>query len=228
VLLEVCCGSVEEAVAAAEAGADRLELCAALPTGGVTPSIGMIEEVRARVSLPLVAMVRPREGGPCPHEADFRAAVRDVRHCVAAGADEIICGVLDAESRVDLARNAELVAAAEGTPVAFHRVFDMAADLDEALASLIGLGFCRVLTSGGAPNVDFGFEALVHLLERAAGRIAILPGGGVREHNARLLMQAGFEEIHFSFRRERGTGYGGVADTEPDPDRIRRIRAVVE
>lgn len=226
-LIEACCGSVEEVVAAAGAGADRVELCAGLPTGGVTPSVGMIEEARARVGVPIVAMVRPREGGACPAEADFRAAVRDVRHCFRAGADEVICGVLDRSGCIDVERNHELVEAAEGRPVAFHRVFDMAPNLDEALETLVELGFCRVLTSGGAPDVDAGLTAIHLLVKRAGDRITILPGGGVREHNARRLMEVGCRELHFSFRRECGPGYGGVPDTEPDPDRIRRIRAAL-
>lgn len=225
--LEACCGSVEEVVAAAEAGADRVELCAGLPTGGVTPSVGMIEEARARVSVPIVAMVRPREGGPCPAEPDFRAALRDVGHCVRAGADEIICGVLDASGLIDRERNRALIEAAEGKPVAFHRVFDMTPDLDAGLEELIALGFCRVLTSGGAPDVDAGLAGLRRLVERAAGRIVILPGGGVREHNACALRDVGCAELHFSFRREVGAGYGGVPDTQPDPGRIRRIRAAL-
>jgi copper homeostasis protein len=109
VVLEVVCASVEEA--AASGGADRIELCAALPTGGVTPTIGMIEETRAVSPLPIVAMVRPREGGPCPPEPDFRAALRDVAHCVRAGADEIVCGVLAPDGRVDSDRNLALVEA---------------------------------------------------------------------------------------------------------------------
>lgn len=227
-ILEACCGSVEEALAAAGAGADRIELCAALPTGGVTPSVGTLEEVLDRVGVPVVAMVRPREGGPCPPDADFRAAVRDVRHCVAAGAHQIVCGVLDGRGRIDRERNRVLVEAAEGRPVAFHRVFDLVGDLDRALEELVELGFARVLTSGGAPDVDAGFEALGRLVARAAGRLTILPGGGVREHNARrLVAEAGCRELHFSMRRPLGPGYGGALEFEPDPKRIEAIRAAL-
>jgi copper homeostasis protein len=229
VVIEACCGSVEEAVAADLAGADRIELCAGLPTGGVTPSLGMLEEVLDRVSVPVVFMVRPREGRACPAEEEFRAAVRDVRHAVRAGAHEVICGVLDAAGSVDLGRNRELVEAAEGQPVAFHRVFDMCPSLPSALEDLVSLGFCRVLTSGCDGEVDEGLFGLRGLVAQAEGRIVILPGGGVREHNAaRLVLEAGCRELHFSFRKASGfVGYGGVEDTVPAPERIRAIREIV-
>lgn len=226
VLIEACCASVEEAVAAEKEGADRIELCAALPTGGVTPSIGMIGEAKARVSIPIVAMVRPREGGPDWPEPDFRAAVRDVRHCFAAGADEVITGVLDASSRIDVQRNRELLEAAGGRPVAFHRVFDMTPDLDEALETLIDLGFCRVLTSGGAPSVDEGLMNLSRLVEASEDRITILAGGGVREHNAWFLTkEIECHELHFSIREATDKPcYGGVPDFRPLGGRIAAVR----
>lgn len=227
VVIEACCGSVEEAVGAQEAGADRIELCAGLPTGGVTPSLGMLEEVLERVSLPVVFMVRPREGRACPAEEEFRAAVRDVRHAVRAGAHQVICGVLSESGEVDRERNRELVEAAEGRPVAFHRVFDMCPSLPSALEDLVSLGFCRVLTSGCPGEVDVA--GLRELVAQAAGRIVILPGGGVREHNAaRLVQEAGCRELHFSFRKASGfEGYGGVEDTVPAPERVRAIREIV-
>ncbi len=225
VLLEACCASVEEAFAADEAGIDRIELCAALPTGGVTPSIGMLEEVKARVKVPVVAMVRTREGRADPPEPDFRAAVRDVRSLVRAGADEIVCGVLAADGRVDRARNRELVEAAEGKPVAFHRVFDMTPDLDEALEALVETGFARVLTSGGEADVVTGLSGLRRLVQRSAGRLTILAGGGVRPENARLLVDAGCRELHFSMREASGRpGYGGAEDFAPLPARIAAMR----
>jgi copper homeostasis protein len=220
---------VEEAIAAASAGVDRVELCAGLPIGGVTPSIGMIEEARARVTIPIVAMVRPREGRADPHEADYRAAARDVRHCLRAGADQVVCGVLDDLGRVDRDRNRALVEAAEGRPVCFHRVFDMARDLDEALEAVIEIGFARILTSGGSEDVDRGIAGLARLVKRSGGRVAILAGGGLRAHNARRVVEeAGCRELHFSIRRHTtALGYGGVDDTEPDAERVSAIRRAI-
>jgi len=229
VLIEACCASVEEAVAAQDAGADRIELCAALPTGGVTPSLGMIEEARARVTVPIVAMVRPREGRADWPEPDFRAALRDVRRCFDAGADEVITGVLSPDLTIDVGRNRELIEAAEGRPVAFHRVFDMTPDPIASMETLVSLGFVRVLSSGCPTSVDEGFEGLSRLNRASAGRLTVLAGGGVREHNARrLVAECGCREIHFSFRRPTGApGYGGIEDFEAFPERIAAVRHAV-
>lgn len=229
VLIEACCGSVEEAIAAEQAGADRIELCAAFPTGGVTPSLGMFELARESVSIPIVVMVRPREGRADPDESDFKASLRDVRRFVELGADEVICGVLSRGGTIDVDRNRALVAAADGRPVAFHRVFDQSPDLCSALEEIIGLGFCRVLTSGGALNVDLGFEQVKLLVTWAGDHCTILPGGGVRPHNARrLVAEAGCRSLHFSFRKPSGyAGYATVLDTIPDPDVIHAVRAAV-
>lgn len=229
IILEACCGSVEEALAAQSAGADRIELCAALPTGGVTPSVGMIEVARENLTIPIVTMVRPKEGVPTVSDTDFRACIKDVEQCIKAGADEIICGFLNDNSEIDIDKNRALIEAADGVPVAFHRVFDMTHSLSESLETIIELGFVRVLTSGGEPDVDQGIHAIKSLVNQANGRITILPGGGVREHNVRQLVDyAGCKELHFSFRKPTGiVGYGGSLDMEPDPNRISEIRRIL-
>lgn len=229
ILIEACCGSVEEAIVAEQAGADRIELCAALPTGGVTPSLGMFEVVRESVNIPVVVMIRPKEGRGDPDEFDFKASLRDIRRFVDLGAEEVICGVLRRDATIDVARNRALVDAADGRPMAFHRVFDQTPDLRVALEAIIDLGFSRVLTSGGAKDVDLGFEQIKLLVEWAGKRCTVLPGGGVRPHNARrLVAEAGCRSLHFSFRKASGyKGYGAIQDTVPDADAIRAVRAVV-
>ncbi|MCE9558929.1 MAG: copper homeostasis protein CutC [Armatimonadetes bacterium] len=228
ILLEAVTATMDEVMAATAGGVDRIELCEALPTGGVTPSIGMLEEALECCDLPIVTMVRPREGNPTFSNADLKCAVRDVTRCADAGSHEIIFGVLDSANRIDMAMNRELIAAAQGRPVVFHRVFDMIPDLDEGLEQLIELGFSRLLTSGGADNVDLGMDRLSSLLTRAAGRITILPGGGVRPHNAKRLVEIGCKELHFSFRKLSGKpGYSGIEDTLPDIERALEMRRLV-
>ncbi len=226
-ILEVCCGSVEEAVVAAESGVDRIELCSGLPTGGVTCTLGQLVEVIERTSVPVVAMVRPREGGPCLPEEDFRAALRDIELLVDHGAHEIICGVLDPNHQIDMTRNREMVSAAKGRPVAFHRVFDMTPDLHKSLDRIIELGFQRVLTSGGSPTVTDGLKAIASLIELSGDRITILPGGGVRPTNALNLLKVGARELHFSSRAETMPGYAGIADFEPNRQRIAEMKSVL-
>ncbi len=226
VIIEACSGSVAEAWASVQGKADRIELCAALPTGGVTPTVGMLQAAKEKCPLPIVSMVRPKEGGPVIDDAEFSACLKDVTALVRAGSEEIITGFLNPDFTLDKARCRALIEAAEGAPVALHRVFDMAPDLDRALEEAIELGFCRILTSGGAPDVDQGFDTLARLVKRADDRITILAGGGVRLHNAKKLVdEGGLKEIHFSFRRKTHVlGYQGDPDTLPDPQRLLDVR----
>jgi copper homeostasis protein len=71
ILLEVCLTSVDDAVVAHQAGADRIELNAALPLDGLTPTPGMLHAVRQAVPMPIVTMIRPRPGHFVPSESDF-------------------------------------------------------------------------------------------------------------------------------------------------------------
>jgi len=106
-----------------------------------------------------------------------------------AGAHGIVTG---AASRLD-----ELVAAARPLPVTFHRAFDVHGDLEEA----IRLGFSRILTSGGAPTAPEGAAHIARLVQRAQGRITILPGGGIDATNvAALVRETGVNEVHFSVK----------------------------
>jgi len=229
ILIETVAATIDEAIAGGLNGADRIELCAALPTGGVTPSIGMYQEARGRIGVPIVVMIRPREGGPVMSDADFRVALRDVRQFARAGADEIIFGTLNPNGTIDEGRNRELIDAAEGAPVVFHRVFDMVPDVRAGLDVLMKLGFRRVLTSGGSPNVDVGLATLEELVKQAAGDIEILPGGGVRKHNVAALVEVGCKQVHFSIRRKTDRpGYQGDADTEPDIEALREVREILD
>lgn len=229
ILIETVAATLDEAIGGDQFGADRIELCAALPTGGVTPSVGMFEEAKARVKVPIVVMVRPREGGPVLSDAEFRSAVRDVRFFARAGADELIFGVLNDDYTVDVDRNRELIDAAEGKPVAFHRVFDMTPDIFSSLDTLTEMGFRRVLTSGGAENVDAGMANLAKLVAQAGDRIEILPGGGVRKHNVLALVEAGCRQVHFSIRKRTDRpGYQGDFDTEPDTDALAEVRKILD
>ncbi|HRF60620.1 MAG TPA: copper homeostasis protein CutC [Fimbriimonadaceae bacterium] len=227
VVLEAVCGSVDEALAAVEAGADRLEVCAALPTGGVTPSLGMIEAIRDRVGVPIVAMIRSHEGALTASEAEIAAMERDIR---ALPAHEFVFGILRADGTIDQEAVLRLFDAAAGRPCCFHRVFDRVPQPHEALEQLVRWGFRRVLTSGGADSAPEGTNAIRTLVAQAAERITILPGGGIRPGNARALVEAtGCDELHFSFRTTTDApAYPGAPAFRPDPDRIRAIRAEVD
>lgn len=198
VLLEVCVDSSAGLRAAVRGGAGRLEVCARLDVGGLTPGDALLTEALA-TSVPAFAMIRPRAGDfvYMPRELDGMRA--DVARKKALGAHGIVLGVLTRAGDVDVAHLRELVALASPLPVTFHRAFDHALNRLEALEHLIECGVTRVLTSGGAADAHKGREELRHLVERARGRITILPGGGVRAHNAaEILSVTGATELHSS------------------------------
>jgi copper homeostasis protein len=201
VLLEIAVDDIEGAVAAVDAGADRLELCAALELGGLTPSPGTLRAVKALVSVPVFAMVRPRAGDFVYSDRERAAMCDDIAALRAAGADGLVFGALDADGKVEVAINLALCAAAAPLPVTFHRAFDIATDRAQALAHLIELGCTRVLTAGGAASAAQGARALRTLITNAAGRITVVAGGGLRHDNVREVLASGVHEVHAGPRR---------------------------
>ncbi len=199
IVFEVCVDSVDAAVAAESGGAQRVELCSDLLEGGLTPSHGTLEAARARLGIRIMAMVRPRGGDFCYSESEFDVMRYDVAAARSLGADGIVLGLLEPDGTVDRARTAELVALARPLPVTFHRAFDMTRDPFGALDVLIELGIDRVLTSGQEPTVLEGIDLIAALMQRAAGRIIVMPGGGITERTAPKIVKAlPVREIHFA------------------------------
>lgn len=196
-LVEACVQTITSAEAAERAGADRIELCAALATGGVTPGAGVIRTVRARVGIPLQILIRPRTGNFVYREPEVEAMLAEIREARRAGADGVVLGALDHGGFIDRRATARLVDAAGPLPVTFHRAFDQVADQLAALETLVGLGVARVLTSGGPVRADDGIPRLAELVRVAGGRIGILAGGRVRASGvARLAAETGVGEVH--------------------------------
>ena len=199
ITLEVCVDSVESAVAAQTAGADRVELCQALLEGGLTPSAGLIEEVRARVALPLAVMIRARGADFCYSHLEFAVMKRDLLLARKLGADIIVFGLLNPDGRIDRARTRELLELARPLPVTFHRAFDMSLDPREALETLVDLGVSRVLTSGQESSALGGIDRIAELVRLADQRLIVVPGGGITEQNLlRILRESGAREFHVS------------------------------
>ncbi|MER7889487.1 copper homeostasis protein CutC [Micromonospora sp. NPDC094482] len=197
---EICIDSVEGAIAAEAAGADRVELCSALFEGGLTPSIGTIEvALRSVDRIRVHVIIRPRAGDFIFSEHEVEAMVRDVRAAVAAGAHGVVIGALTAEGDVDVATTRRLIEAAGDASVTFHRAFDMVRDPFQALEQLIDLGVSRVLTSGQEVSVLEGAPLIAELVRRAGGRIIVMPGGGITPRNiARIVEATGAREYHFA------------------------------
>ena len=238
-LLEICAGSVESAIAARDGGAQRIELCAALEVGGVTPSAGLIAEARKVEGLVLNVIIRPRGGDFLYNEHEIACMEEDIRTCKRLGADGVVIGALTAEGDIDKDACKRLIDTADGMSVTFHRAFDMCRNPQEALEELISLGCDRVLTSGLASTAEAGIPLLKQLVEQAAGRIIIMPGCGVNSKNAAMILHAtGAEEIHASARKSVGSGmvfrHSGVSMGNPDCDEFARketdvneVRAIV-
>jgi copper homeostasis protein len=197
ILIEAAVESLQGALAAEAAGANRLELCANLSEGGTTPSASLVAAVLDKTTLPVFAMIRPRGGGFVYSGDEIAVMTTDIAHVKSLGVAGIVTGALTPDARVDVECTRTLMSAAAGLPVTFHRAFDRAPNLVGALEQLIQLGVSRVLTSGGAATALEGASAIAALLAQARDRIAILAGGGIRDHNVReLVALAGVREVH--------------------------------
>src|SRR5580704_17539174 len=174
VLLEICCGSIDDAIEAEKGGADRVELCSALFLGGLTPSLGTIREAKRRLKIPVIVMVRPRGGGFCYSDAEFATMERDAEAAIDAGADGIVFGILKEDGRIDQRRTARIRSIIGDREAVFHRAFDVTPDPLKALEQLIDLGITRLLTSGQRDSTSQGVELIAKLIERAGKRIEIL------------------------------------------------------
>lgn len=201
-IIEICVDCLESVEACAEAGADRVELCAGLIEGGTTPSTGFLRVARRVFPGRIMMMIRPRGGDFLYTPGEVEIMCEDIRVARHEGADGVVFGCLTAEGDVDRVLSERLLKEAEGMEVTFHRAFDVSRDLAASLETLASLGIARVLTSGGRPSVPEGLEVIAGFVKQAAGRLSILPGGGVRpEQVAAIANAAGVTECHLSARQ---------------------------
>ncbi len=203
--LEIVCTSLRDAVDAQHGGANRIELCARLSVGGLTPSTTLLHKVKSTVQIPVFVLIRPRGGDFCYTATEFTRLLHQIAEAKAHGADGIVAGVLLPNGHIDLERTAQLVAAAHPLPFTFHRAFDRCLEPLTAIDRLAELGVQRILTSGQCQTALAGIENLKAFAKYAAGRLTILVGGGVRPGNLETLMQAdGLWEFHSSGRDGKG------------------------
>ncbi|MFY0254875.1 copper homeostasis protein CutC [Chitinophaga sp. 30R24] len=196
-ILEICAASVASCIAAAEGGANRIELCDNLLEGGTTPSYGTIAIAREKVDIDLYPIIRPRGGDFLYSDLEFEVMVKDIERCKQLGCNGVVTGILTANGRIDKQRCKILTALAAPMGVTFHRAFDMTDNPFEALEDIIATGFERILTSGARNTALEGTSLLKDLLIRANDRIAIMAGSGVRSTNiAQLIKATGITEYH--------------------------------
>ena len=200
IIVEAAVETVDAALAAEQAGADRLELCADLANGGTTPGVQFMDAVSAATRLPIQVMVRPRSGNFVYTEAEIALMTKDIELISAGNPSGIVTGVISSDGKLDTPAMKRLLIAARTVPVTFHRAFDRLANPIEALDPLIELGVTRVLTSGGPRTASEGVDSLAAMVDHSRGRIIVLAGGGVRAHNVReIIERTGVREVHARF-----------------------------
>ncbi len=197
-LLEICANSYQSAKNAQDAGAHRIELCQELSVGGITPSYGLLKQVRDTLSIPVFVLIRPRSGNFVYTEDELDIMKQDIQLCKDLGFQGIVSGVLNADDTIDLKQTKELVELSKPLSFTFHRAFDCVKNPEEALEQLIDLGVDRILTSGLQPSAEKGINTLKKLNEKAKGRITILAVGGINQNNAKRFKEIGLKEIHAS------------------------------
>jgi len=243
VTVEICVEGVDGLIAAQSAGADRVELCASLLEGGITPSVGMVRAALAVATIPFHVIIRPRGGDFLYSELEFQSMLEDVKAMKQLGVAGVVIGCLTADGRIDEARTKALVDAAKPLKVTNHRAFDMTRDYREAIEALIRCGVDRVLTSGQADSALEGISTLAGTVEAAKGRIRIMACGGLNKDNvAKVYAETHVDDIHFAalkdieggmtYRNEGVTMGGEAADEEfritvTDPDAIRATIAAL-
>ncbi len=248
--LEICVDDIAGLDAAITGGADRIELCAALGLGGLTPSPSLIAAA-ASAPIPVHVLARPREGGFQYTPREIAMIAGDITAAADAGLAGVVVGAsladhrLDTDTLANLLAHARSASKARGAPLSLtlHRAIDLSPDLPAALDAAIALGFDRILTSGGAPKAIDGLDMLATLHRRSDGRIAILAGSGIDADNAPAFLDVGIVEIHAScstvasisdavadphdLARERRFGFTSTSQRHTDVARVRRLKTVL-
>ena len=190
-LKEFCAENMERVPDAIDAGAKRIELCDNLACGGTSPSVGVVRAASRLCrehGVTLMAMVRPRGGDFAYSAGELRMMDDDIVSHACSGVDGVVFGCaldgrLDVDAMEHLLSTVRSCAGAS-LEVTFHMAFDEISP-DEQLVAIdwfAAHGVTRILTHGGPAGTSIG-ENLPRLrayVERAAGRIGILPGGGPR------------------------------------------------
>jgi copper homeostasis protein len=231
--LEVPVDNPAGLTAAVSGGADRIELCAALGVGGLTPSAGFMR-LAAGCGVPVFAMIRPRTGGFCYTADELAVMATDIVAARQTGLAGVVIGALTADRQLDLPALRGLVSRAAGLEITLHRAFDVVADWREAVDQAVDLGIGRILTSGGARNAPAGVDRLADIIAYARGRITILPGAGITAESVAPLLALPLAEVHASCsvpdRPDATTlafGFAHAGDRQTDADRVRALKAAL-
>lgn len=233
ILIEICVDDAAGIHAAIVGGADRIELCSALPLGGLTPSAGLMQ-LAARLPIPTFAMIRPRAGDFVFGPDNIAQMAHDITLARSFGLAGVVLGASTADGALDAPTLAYLIQHATGMGLTLHRAFDLTPDMPAAIDLAINLGFDRILTSGGAATAPQGVATLEKLFHYAAGRISLMPGAGISAQTIGALRHLPLTEIHGSCASShpttgRATDFGFTPNLMryTDPLRIRALRAAL-
>ncbi|EGU49347.1 copper homeostasis protein cutC [Vibrio ichthyoenteri ATCC 700023] len=213
--IEVCIDNLESLHQAIAGGTDRIELCSSLALGGLTPSFGFMQRAAALSSIPVYAMIRPRQGDFIYDQDDIDAMLLDIKAAAQAGLQGVVFGVLTAQGHINMAQAVRLMATATecNLGVTFHRAIDQCSDIEQALEQIAQLGCERILTSGLAPNVEQGVPVLKQMVEQADGRFAIMAGAGLTADNVGVITaKTGVMQVHLSGKSTRQSLMETVSD----------------
>ncbi|GLO60017.1 copper homeostasis protein CutC [Vibrio sp. MACH09] len=213
VQLEVCIDNLESLPNAIAGGATRIELCSSLALGGLTPSYGLMKKAAELSTVPVYAMIRPRQGDFLYQDSDIDSMLEDIHVAKQAGLQGIVFGLLTAEGDIDIERSKRIMQSAAGLGVTFHRAIDQCNDYNQAIEAIAELGCQRILTSGLAASADQGCEVIADMVKKANGRFSIMAGAGVNAHNVTNIVRCtGITEVHLSGKTTRTSHMLAIAD----------------
>lgn len=216
--LEIACFNLDSAVIAQENGADRVELCAEMELGGITPDFEITKQVRDLLIIDLNVMIRPRGGNFVYSDTEFQQMKKEILRFKKIDVNGFVFGILNENNSVNTNQNKELVELAQPFPCTFHRAFDEVSDAFQSLEEVISCGFKTILTSGQKPNVMEGANRLAELVSKANNRITIMPGGGLRSSN-----------IEFIQEKTKATFYHSSAITDgsetANPEEVKQLKS---
>jgi copper homeostasis protein len=235
-MLEIAVFNIDSAIRAANAGADRLELCENPQEGGSTPSYGNLKKAREKISIPIFPIIRPRGGDFLYNDIEFEVIRQDILLCKELQFEGIVIGLLNADGNIDTERTRRLTELAYPMDVTFHRAFDRCADPLRGMEDIIDCGCTRILTSGQVPDAFDGKALIRTLIEKAGDRIIIMPGSGVRSSNiAEIARYTGAVELHSSARITQASGMGyhketmneALSSVTVDAEEIRKMKSLI-
>jgi copper homeostasis protein len=197
-VIECCANSITSALIGIKAGANRIELCADLKNGGITPKYSDIKKLRKLTNINLHVLILPIANKFICSKEDLKKIIKDIEFCKSIGIDGVVIGAINEDRSIDISKTKKMVDVARPMKVTFHRAFDSCLDLQNNLEDIIKTGCDYLLTSGQYSDVNEGLENITQLIKISKNRITILAGGGVNHKNIHELYSAGVRQFHLS------------------------------